>query len=239
MKYSEHIVENKNFLKRFSHKRRFDESANFLNEFKNKQNTSLLDFGCGNGYFLSYLKKKKFDFDLSAYDPVEEQILEMKELFKSENIVNINIYKDYDLIKDKFDIICCFETLEHFGYEYQKKLIKQMMDLLNPGGTICISVPLEVYLSGFLKIISRVIMGQSQENTNLKNTLKTLFGLPIEIKKIQENQYSNTHIGFYYFNLIKLIKTMNLKIIETKYSPIPIFKSFINSQVFLKIKLNK
>ena len=54
-----------------------------------------------------------------------------------------------------------------------------MKGLLKPNGVILISVPLEVYLSGFIKIILRILMGQKHENTNLKIILKTLFGIKI------------------------------------------------------------
>lgn len=247
MKYSEETIGNQNFLKRFSHKSRFKESAKLLNSYKDNHNTSILDFGSGNGYFIKYLIDKKFIFDFSAYDadPEDKQITEMKKLFFDNNIENVNIYNDYNLIQKKFNIISCLETLEHFNQIDQKKLLIQMKNLLNEDGIILISVPIEVYFSGFLKMIFRFLINQSQENSSISNIFNTLFGRPINsidnIKtlKTQDMQYRNTHVGFYYFNLINLIKSLNFKIEEIRYSPFPFLKSYLNSQIFLKLSSNK
>ena len=238
--YSKLTIENKNFFKRFSHKRRFVESANFIRGYQSKNKISMLDFGCGNGFFIKYLIEKKIVFDFFAYDPVEEQITEMKDLFSDNNIKDVKIFSDYQLIDQQFDVICCLETLEHFKKDDQKKLLEQMLKLLKPNGVICISVPIEVYFSGFVKMTLRILMGQSQENTSFKNLIYTLFGKPILNKDSSENlKYLQTHVGFYYFNLMHLIKSMNFEIEEIKFSPFPKLKFILNSQIFLKIKHKK
>ena len=244
MEYSKLTVENKNILKRFSHQRRFVEASNLIREYQFRDNISMLDFGSGDGFFIKYLIEKKFSFNFSAYDadPEEKQIAEMKNLFNSSNIKNVKIFNDYKLINHKFDIISCLETLEHFNQEDQKQLLGQMLKLLKPNGVICISVPIEVYFSGFVKMIFRILIGQSHENTNFKNIVYSLFGVPILTPdnvtslKVDNLKYVFTHVGFYYFNLINLIKSMDFKIEEIKFSPFPILKSFLNSQIFLTIK---
>ena len=244
MKYSKLTVENKDILKRFSHKARFVECSKLLKKYKFKNNISMLDFGSGDGFFIKHLIDEEFIFDFTAYDadPEQKQIAEMKNLFNHNNIKNVEIFNDYKLIDKKFDIISCLETLEHFNQEDQKKLLRQMQKLLKPNGVICISVPIEVYLSGFLKMIYRILVGQTHENSSFKNIFYTLFGIPIftpnniHSLKTYDMRYKDTHVGFYYFNLIKLIKSMNFEIEEIKYSPFPLLKSLLNSQIFLKIK---
>ena len=132
MEYANLTIKNKNFLKRFSHKKRFLESSNLINEYKSKENISMLDFGSGDGFFIKYLIDKKFSFNFSAYDadPEQKQIKEMKNLFNTNNIKNVKIYNDYNLIHDKFDIISCLETLEHFNQNDQANLLNQMAKLL-------------------------------------------------------------------------------------------------------------
>tara|TARA_Y100000590_G_scaffold461334_1_gene622678 strand:- start:1279 stop:2025 length:747 start_codon:yes stop_codon:yes gene_type:complete len=245
MQYSKLTVENKDILKRFSHKARFIESGKFLKEYKFKNNISMLDFGSGDGFFIKYLIDEKFNFDFTAYDadPEKKQIFEMKNLFQTNNIKNVKIFNDYNLIDKRFDIICCLETLEHFNHEDQRKLLSQMEKLLKPNGIICISVPIEVYLSGFLKMIYRFLIGQKHENSSFKNLIYTLFGINIftphtvHSLKTYDMQYKDTHVGFYYFNLIKLIENMNFEIVKIQYSPFPLLKSLLNSQIFIKIKL--
>ena len=244
MEYSKLTVENKNILKRFSHQRRFVEASNLIRKYQFRDNISMLDFGSGDGFFIKYLIEEKFSFNFFAYDadPEKKQIAEMKNLFNSSNIKNVKIFNDYKLIDQKFDIISCLETLEHFNQEDQKQLLGQILKLLKPDGIICISVPIEVYFSGFAKMIFRILVGQSHENTSFKNIVYTLFGKHILTPdnvaslKVDNLKYMNTHVGFYYFDLINLIKSMNFKIEEIKFSPFPKLRFFLNSQIFLKIK---
>ena len=51
MDYQNLTVKNKNFIKRFSHIKRFKEASKLLNEYKLKSKKSLLDFGSGNVFF--------------------------------------------------------------------------------------------------------------------------------------------------------------------------------------------
>lgn len=244
MKYSKLTIENPNLLKRFSHQSRFIEASKFLEQYRSFKEFSLLDYGSGDGYFIKFLIDRKFSFNFNAYDadPEEKQIIEMKSLFKNNNINNVNIFNEFQKINKKFNIITCLETLEHFNEKDQYKLINQMKSLLKENGRIIISVPIEVYLSGFTKMIFRFLVNQNHENTNIKNLFKTLFGLPIIENKTntflptQDMKYRSSHVGFYYFNLINLIKTMGFKIEEIKFSPFPILKSLFNSQILLKIK---
>ena len=153
----------------------------------------------------------------------------MKEDFGLAKIKNVLIHDNINLIKKKFDIITCFETLEHFSIKDQVILLNQIKNLIKPNGTIYISVPLEVYLSGFVKTILRIFMNQKHSNTNILNLIKTLFGIKIDRKTLQTNKlnYINSHIGFYYFDLKKLILE-HFEIVNVFYSPFPFLGSFWN-----------
>ena len=236
MDYQNLTVNNKNFLKRFSHIKRFIEASKLLNEFKSKSEMSLIDYGSGNGFFLKFLFDEKFKLKLSAYEPIKKQLNEMDELFKTYNVRNIQIYDDVKKINNKFDIITCFETLEHFNSENQKKMLLQIKSLLKTNGAIILSVPIEVYISGFFKIILRIIMKQKHDGTKISNIFKTLFGIKINRHKISDKKYIESHMGFYYFDLIKIIRDLDFEILEKKYSPFFIFGPIFNSQIFLKLK---
>ncbi len=236
MDYQNLTVNNKNFLKRFSHTKRFIEASKLLNEFKFNSEMSLIDYGSGNGFFLKFLLDEKFKLNLNAYEPVKKQLKEMDELFKNYNIRNVQIYDDLKKINNKFDIITCFETLEHFNAENQKKILLQIRSLLKTNGVIILSVPIEVYISGFIKIILRIIMKQKHDGTKISNIFKTLFGLKINRNKISDKEYIESHIGFYYFDLIKILRDLDFEILENKYSPFFFFGPIFNSQIFIKLK---
>jgi 2-polyprenyl-3-methyl-5-hydroxy-6-metoxy-1,4-benzoquinol methylase len=198
MSYTNLTINNKNFIKKFSHNKRFKILRQKLNRLKNKK-INFLDFGAGDGQFIKELILSNYLFNFTAYEPVQKQVNEMKENFHSDNINNCIIYNNIQFIKKKFDIICCLETLEHFSKKDQMILLNQIKNLIKPNGTVFISVPLEVYLSGFTKNIFRILMGQKHPNTNIENLFKTLFGIKIncKIKTRQKLNYISSHIGFY------------------------------------------
>jgi hypothetical protein len=239
MLYSKLTINNKNFIKRFSHKRRFKIIRQKLNRIKNK-NISLLDYGAGDGQFIKELILSNYLFNFTAYEPVQKQVNEMKDNFKKNNIKNCFIYNNINFIRRKFDIITCFETLEHFSEKDQMILLNIIKNLIYPNGTVYISVPLEVYFSGFIKIILRILMGQRHPNTSIISLIKTLFGIKIN-RKIQIKQklnYNSSHIGFYYFDIKRLILE-HFEISDIFYSPFPYLRGFLNSQIYFVLKLKK
>jgi len=71
------------------------------------KSTRLLDLGCGSGYGTDYLQS--IHNLVVGYDPEEKAINWAKKHFKGDFRVNKN-WEKYGL---KFDVICCFETIEH------------------------------------------------------------------------------------------------------------------------------
>ena len=111
----------------------------------------------------------------------------------------------------------------------QDKILKDLSALLENNGKIIISVPIEIGIAGFLKNIIRYFIGQKHEDSTLANIFKSLFGMKI---LRQENNFINSHIGFNYKNLEKLIYKNNFIIYKKVYSPFTFIGPFINSQVF-------
>ena len=62
-------------------------------------------------------------------------------------------------------------------------------------------------------------MKQKHDGTKISNIFKTLFGLKINRNKISDKEYIESHMGFYYFDLIKILRDLDFEILENKYSP--------------------
>ena len=100
--YDKQTVNAKNFFARYAHRSRLKISGNIIEKLFLNKKFSILDFGCGDGYFLNNLSGK-FSTNLIGYDPYS------KIVHKS-----FKLCKNLDEIKNNsLDIVCCFETLEH------------------------------------------------------------------------------------------------------------------------------
>lgn len=101
---------------------------NFVIRTQNDSNLSALDFGCGSGYGTKVLKEKflkvdSFDVYPDGYSP---------------DGITVNQNLD-DVKKKKYDIITCFEVIEHMGEEEQRSLMKTLRGLLSENGMLYIS----------------------------------------------------------------------------------------------------
>ena len=67
-----------------SHFLRFEQLSRVL---ENKDNFSILDYGCGFGSYVDFLLENSFkDFNYTGYDISEDMLLEAKQKYKSDNI---------------------------------------------------------------------------------------------------------------------------------------------------------
>ena len=102
---------------------------------KHKTNGRSLDIGCGNGGFVSAMLES--GFDASGIEPNPEA-----EKFIDEYLKGRIVFKD---IKDcafesrKFDIITCFQSLEHVSD--LGRVLKKVARILKDDGLLYISVP--------------------------------------------------------------------------------------------------
>jgi hypothetical protein len=115
----------------------------------------------------------------------------------------------------------------------QNKILNEINSILTDDGYVILSVPIETGLGGFLKNIARILLKQTHSNTSLKNIFKSAFNIKIDRG---EEAYISSHIGFDYKKLEKLFKINGFKIISKSFSPLPIFRSVVNSQVFYYLK---
>ncbi len=98
----------------------------------------VLEIGCGSGVLLKHLNKKYKikNLNLLGLEPSNE----IFKTFKSnKNFKIINKFLDKFITKKKFDLIIMDNVFEHF--EYPKKSLKKIFQLLNKSGIIYIAIP--------------------------------------------------------------------------------------------------
>lgn len=103
---------------------------NFVNRTLNNPNLKVLDFGCGSGYGTKVLLEKFKD--VTSYDEYPDSY--------SPDIKDINLLTSIDEVKkSKFDVITCFEVIEHMNEISQLKLMNTLYGLLSASGILYIS----------------------------------------------------------------------------------------------------
>ncbi len=93
-------------------------------------NKTILDFGSGNGGFLSYTKS------ITKYNCGIELEKAIKPFYKKENIA---LFSNLQEVDKKFDIITAFHVIEHL--ENPKDILEDMKRILKDDGKIIIEVP--------------------------------------------------------------------------------------------------
>ncbi len=81
---------------------------------------SMLDYGCGTGLFLDYLRGKGYN-NCTGYDAY------------------VSKYKQPSALSAHYDVVVSFDVIEHV--ESPKALIQTFENLLKPGGLLCIQTP--------------------------------------------------------------------------------------------------
>lgn len=96
-----------------------------------KNKLRLLDIGCGNGFFLEEMKKAgmKSTLGIEPSKPAVEKATKNIRKFIKNGILKPNIFKN-----NYFDVICCFQTLDHITNP--NFFLKICLKLLKKGGVI-------------------------------------------------------------------------------------------------------
>ena len=92
--------------------------------------SSLVDYGCGAGWFLYYFKKLGID-DVVGIEPNRE-VLQVVDKLVKENIKFLDLTKEIDL-KRRFDLALNIEVIEHIKGKYEDIVLKNItrhVDLL-------------------------------------------------------------------------------------------------------------
>lgn len=103
-------------------------------------NKTILDFGCGTGYGSSILAARARA--VVGVD-IDESALEWARETHRKPTLNFRINSDFgaSLPSQYFDLVTCFEMIEHVTADHQQLIIDSFVKVLKPDGVLLISTP--------------------------------------------------------------------------------------------------
>jgi 2-polyprenyl-3-methyl-5-hydroxy-6-metoxy-1,4-benzoquinol methylase len=120
-----------------------DQVISHLNTEIGLQGKTILDFGCGPGYLLESLARKRMNVTYYGLDFSEDSVSVLKEKFQHTPQFGGAFYAPtYPTnIQQQFDVVVCCEVVEHLNDEMMSHFIAEVKRLLKPGGYVYITTP--------------------------------------------------------------------------------------------------
>lgn len=232
MAYSQWTYESPNPLKRFSHKRRYARSVELLTRWI-APGATVVDWGCADGYLLQLLATRGSVEGVVAlgYEPYPDD--------DNRPVDGVEVVNDYEALQRRVgqaDTVSCFEVFEHLSAERQRVLVGEICDVLRPGGTLILSVPLESGPVGVVKALTRLGSPQLRNLYTVKRLWLTLLGRAIP--DVRTSTGYLPHLGFRYCDLAPILAE-RFELVETHYSPLPLAPKWMQSQLFTVWRLRK
>lgn len=184
-------------LRAIGHRKRLSIIMRSLQDFDIKPGSTYCDLGCSNGFITEQIRDKFFliatGMDHSAEHFKLGRLRHPKINFR---IVDLNQSYDEAL---KFDLVTCFETLEHVGQ--LENGIQNIVGRIAKGGIGLISVPIEHGYRGIIKyLVKKLIGGYNTDELGISEAeyRKVLFwGMRLSQTRPKADGYG-THFGFDY-----------------------------------------
>ncbi|GAH48862.1 unnamed protein product, partial [marine sediment metagenome] len=197
--------------------RHFEVSLRLTSKYFRKSN--VIDFGCGDGYFIPSLAK--YFNRVVAIDKDPNSIKIADKIVSKLGINNVNVMCNGDLtIKEiamklsgeQYHILFLLEVLEHIGdtsssvYESKVNFLQEVSTLIRDEGTIVISVPKMIGIAFLIQRVGLSLFRMNRERISTKDLIRSsIFNDTSNLEK----QWSGGHMGFNYKKLEKYIGIRN------------------------------
>lgn len=161
------------------------------------------DFGCSNGFITSKIVNILEPNRATGFDHAEENLSIARRRYSNITFLNIDLNRPRSFAK-KFDVVTCFETLEHVGDV--RNAVNTIIGAIEDGGVALIVVPIEHGLIGLVKLFVKLLHGynldelaNNERRVSLKAYLMSLLtGRRMSAFRDRARRGWGTHFGFDY-----------------------------------------
>ncbi len=150
----DHSLTYRRGLRNLPHRRRLKAIVAALTRGGSPAIASFADVGCSNGYVTAILQERLRPARTVGFDHVEELLERGRREHPAIEFRSINLNRPLPAGHDTFELVTCFETLEHVGRLEQA--IANLLALTRPEGTLLITVPIESGARGLVKFLIKV-----------------------------------------------------------------------------------
>ncbi len=235
MNYESRLLKGGSFLTRWSHRKRM---ATILRSLDKKSFGKVADVGCADGNILRLLLEAGVIKSGCGFDVDREGLAQARAA--SANYPSLSYFHVAELDpaqhKRAFDLVLCLETLEHV--KDPAEVLGTAIGLCAPGGTVLVSVPIEVGPSIFFKQLGRWLANaRTQQYGYEKYDLSELLAcgcfwkIPQSAVVARKTQASLGHKGFDFRDVSRLIRK-EAGSSRAVFSPMPPLGSLLNATVF-------
>lgn len=216
-------------LKRWLHQKRFADALRLLNP---RPGDHILDYGCGDGYFLRKLAVQYPSSRLVGYDPAPNMFAEAQKELAGTAVL---LVKDRQSLPEApFSKITLLETAEHLPDDLLDETLGFLHSRLTPDGILLVSIPIEVGLPAILKNAYRAVRRRHYERLTAGNFFRAIVGAPFprKVNIIGDgHRYIHSHMGFAHRRFEKTLGRY-FTIIKRRATPVPIWGAFFNTSLY-------
>jgi 2-polyprenyl-3-methyl-5-hydroxy-6-metoxy-1,4-benzoquinol methylase len=208
MAYDHSITYRKKTLINTLHRSRLRKILKILDAQNFKNTYSYLDIGCSNGY-LTGLITQRYNFAIAhGMDHNEENLNAARKHYNTIKFEHIDLNKSIPNRVEKYNVITCFETLEHVG-KFENAVQRILSFAEKNNSFILISVPIEIGFWGLVKFNVKMLKGYSLKELKKGTTFLSYFSHLITFRNISKFRDDRngwgTHFGFDYRELDKVL----------------------------------
>ena len=214
MPYDHSINYRRKSIKSLPHRIRLKNILLYLEKEVNFTNKTYCDVGCSNGYITALINAKFKPAECHGLDHSEGHVNEGRINYPDICFNTIDLNHDQQSFK-QYDIVSCFETLEHVGN--LDKALENLLNITKKEGFLFIVVPIEIGFQGLVRFVIKTSFFKynlnelSQEEHLYRSYFLTLLRGGRISRFRDKRQGWGTHFGFDYRDIDDYLRTAEVE----------------------------